>query len=66
MPHKKVEKFKSMEDLAKNNVLTLLKPVEEYWQPQDFLPNRTLDRFIEQELTFFIIRMKDGSINHLN
>ena len=64
--HKKVEIFKSMEDWAKNSVLTLLKPIEECWQLKDFLPDPTSDKFIEQELTFFIIRMKDGSINHLN
>ncbi|KAK7846877.1 stearoyl-[acyl-carrier-protein] 9-desaturase [Quercus suber] len=37
-----------MEDWAKNSVLTLLKLVEECWQPQDFLPNPNLDGFIEQ------------------
>ena len=48
MQPKKVEIFKSMEDWAKNNVLTLLKPVEECWQSQDFLPDPTSDGFIEQ------------------
>ncbi|XP_075660944.1 stearoyl-[acyl-carrier-protein] 9-desaturase, chloroplastic-like isoform X2 [Castanea sativa] len=48
MPPKKVEIFKSMENWARNNVLTLLKPVKECWQPQDFLPNPTSDGFIEQ------------------
>ncbi|XP_030938736.1 stearoyl-[acyl-carrier-protein] 9-desaturase, chloroplastic-like [Quercus lobata] len=48
MQPKKVEIFKSMEDWAKNNVLTILKPVEECWQPQDFLPNLTSDGFIEE------------------
>ncbi|GMY32724.1 stearoyl-[acyl-carrier-protein] 9-desaturase, chloroplastic-like isoform X4 [Fagus crenata] len=48
MPAEKVEIFKSMEDWARNNVLTLLKPVEQCWQPQDFLPNPTLDGFVEQ------------------
>ncbi|XP_050258805.1 stearoyl-[acyl-carrier-protein] 9-desaturase, chloroplastic-like [Quercus robur] len=45
---KTVEIFKSMEDWAKNNVLNLLKPVEECWQPQDFLPDPTSDGFVEQ------------------
>ncbi|XP_030938737.1 stearoyl-[acyl-carrier-protein] 9-desaturase, chloroplastic-like [Quercus lobata] len=45
---KTVEIFKSMEAWAKNNVLTLLKPVEECWQPQDFLPDPTSDGFVEQ------------------
>ncbi|KAM4113718.1 hypothetical protein ACJW30_04G017400 [Castanea mollissima] len=45
---KTIEIFKSMEDWAKNNVLTLLKPVEKCWQPQDFLPDPTSDGFIEQ------------------
>ena len=48
MPPKAVEIFKSMEDWAKNNVLTLLKPIEKCWQPQDFLPDPTADGFIEQ------------------
>ncbi|KAF3963733.1 hypothetical protein CMV_011913 [Castanea mollissima] len=48
MPPKKVEIFKSMENWARNNVLTLLKPVKECWQPQDFLPDPTSDGFIEQ------------------
>ncbi|KAK9997504.1 hypothetical protein SO802_022190 [Lithocarpus litseifolius] len=48
VPPKKVEIFKSMEDWAKNNVLTILKPVEECWQPQDFLPDLASDGFIEQ------------------
>ncbi|KAK9997508.1 hypothetical protein SO802_022194 [Lithocarpus litseifolius] len=45
---KTIEIFKYMEDWAKNNFLTLLKPVEECWQPQDFLPDPTSDGFIEQ------------------
>ena len=48
MPPKKVEIFISMEDWAKNNVLTLLKPIEISWQPQDYLPDPTSDGFIEQ------------------
>ncbi|XP_059458233.1 stearoyl-[acyl-carrier-protein] 9-desaturase, chloroplastic-like isoform X2 [Corylus avellana] len=37
-----------MEDWARSNILTLLKPVEKSWQPQDFLPNPASDGFIEQ------------------
>ncbi|KAG6732819.1 hypothetical protein I3842_01G196100 [Carya illinoinensis] len=48
MPPEKVEIFKSMEDWARRNVLTLLKPVEQSWQPQDFLPDPTSDGFVEQ------------------
>lgn len=44
----KVEIFKSMEDWVRSNILTLLKPVEKSWQPQDFLPNPTSDGFLEQ------------------
>ena len=48
MPPKKVEIFKSIEDWAKNTVLTLLKPIEICWQPQDSLPDPTPNGFIEQ------------------
>ncbi|KAG6732823.1 hypothetical protein I3842_01G196300 [Carya illinoinensis] len=48
MPPEKVEIFKSMEDWARRNVLTFLKPVEQSWQPQDFLPDPTSDGFVEQ------------------
>ncbi|XP_047319193.1 stearoyl-[acyl-carrier-protein] 9-desaturase, chloroplastic-like [Impatiens glandulifera] len=44
-PHKK-EIFKSMESWAKTNVLTLLKPVETCWQPQDLLPQPSSDDFL--------------------
>ncbi|EXB88328.1 Acyl-[acyl-carrier-protein] desaturase [Morus notabilis] len=37
----KAEIFKSMEDWATGNLLPLLKPVKECWQPQDFLPDPT-------------------------
>ncbi|KAG7996998.1 hypothetical protein I3843_01G189200 [Carya illinoinensis] len=39
----KVEIFR-----ARRNVLILLKPVEQSWQPQDFLPDPTSDGFVEQ------------------
>jgi acyl-[acyl-carrier-protein] desaturase len=43
-----VEIFKSMEEWVKSDILTLLKPVEKSWQPQDFLPNPTSYGFVEQ------------------
>ncbi|BAT75041.1 hypothetical protein LR48_Vigan01g140600 [Vigna angularis] len=48
MPPQKIEIFKSLEDWAEQNVLTLLKPVEKCWQPQDFLPDPSADGFDEQ------------------
>ncbi|KAF8014067.1 hypothetical protein BT93_H0031 [Corymbia citriodora subsp. variegata] len=48
MPPEKIEIFKSMEDWAEKNVLVHLKPVENCWQPQDFLPNAASDGFEEQ------------------
>ncbi|GMY32719.1 stearoy-l ACP desaturase [Fagus crenata] len=48
MPPEKVEIFKYMEDWASENILTLLKPVDKCWQPQDFLPNPTSGGFLEQ------------------
>ncbi|KAJ4844525.1 hypothetical protein Tsubulata_026045 [Turnera subulata] len=48
VPPEKVEIFKSMENWASENVLTLLKPVEKSWQPQDLLPDPTSKEFIDQ------------------
>ncbi|XP_040994419.1 stearoyl-[acyl-carrier-protein] 9-desaturase, chloroplastic-like isoform X2 [Juglans microcarpa x Juglans regia] len=48
MPPEKIEIFKSMEGWARNNIVTLLKPVNKSWQPQDFLPDPTSDGFLEQ------------------
>ncbi len=48
MPPEKVEIFKYMEDWASENILTLLKPVDKCWQPQDFLPDPTSGGFLEQ------------------
>jgi len=48
MSPEKVEIFKSMENWVKSNILTMLKPVEKAWQPQDFLPNPTSDGFVGQ------------------
>ncbi|XP_056167656.1 stearoyl-[acyl-carrier-protein] 9-desaturase, chloroplastic-like [Syzygium oleosum] len=48
MPPEKIEIFKSMEHWAKKNLLVHLKPVENCWQPQDFLPDPESDGFEEQ------------------
>ncbi|KAB1226190.1 Acyl-[acyl-carrier-protein] desaturase, chloroplastic [Morella rubra] len=48
MPPKKDEVFKSMEDWARNNLVTYLKPVEKSGQSQDFLPDPTSDGFFDQ------------------
>ncbi|XP_054800239.1 stearoyl-[acyl-carrier-protein] 9-desaturase 6, chloroplastic-like [Prosopis cineraria] len=39
LPPEKIEVFKSLEGWVSKQVLPLLKPVEESWQPQDFLPD---------------------------
>ncbi|KAJ9675167.1 hypothetical protein PVL29_024209 [Vitis rotundifolia] len=50
MPPEKVEVFKSLEGWASEWVLPLLKPVDQLWQPQDFLPDpaQPFDAFSEQ------------------
>ncbi|MQL92543.1 hypothetical protein Taro_025167 [Colocasia esculenta] len=48
MPPQKIEIFKSLEGWAENNILTLLKPVEKNWQPQDFLPDPSSEGFQEE------------------
>ncbi|KAJ8563558.1 hypothetical protein K7X08_032010 [Anisodus acutangulus] len=48
MAPQKIEIFKSMEGWAEQNLLTLLKPVEKSWQPQDFLPDPASDGFHDQ------------------
>ncbi|GAB4861162.1 Stearoyl-[acyl-carrier-protein] 9-desaturase 6, chloroplastic [Ancistrocladus abbreviatus] len=50
LPPEKIEIFKSLEGWATQQVLPLLKPVENCWQPQDFLPDpsQPLDAFMEQ------------------
>ncbi|XP_024024616.1 stearoyl-[acyl-carrier-protein] 9-desaturase, chloroplastic isoform X2 [Morus notabilis] len=48
MPPEKAEIFKSMEDWATSNLLPLLKPAKECWQPQDFLPDPTSEGFHDQ------------------
>ncbi|XP_010524345.1 PREDICTED: stearoyl-[acyl-carrier-protein] 9-desaturase 2, chloroplastic isoform X2 [Tarenaya hassleriana] len=44
----KLEIFNSMEKWADQNLLAYLKPVEDSWQPQDFLPEPESDGFYEQ------------------
>lgn len=48
MPPQKIEILKSLEGWAEKNWLTLLKPVEKCWQPQDFLPEPESDGFCDQ------------------
>ncbi|XP_058075673.1 stearoyl-[acyl-carrier-protein] 9-desaturase 6, chloroplastic-like [Magnolia sinica] len=50
MPPEKVEIFKTLEGWATQTILSFLKPVEQSWQPQDFLPDPTLptDEFNEE------------------
>ncbi|XP_042498564.1 stearoyl-[acyl-carrier-protein] 9-desaturase 6, chloroplastic-like [Macadamia integrifolia] len=42
MPPEKVEIFKSLNGWAEEKILPLLKPVEQCWQPHDFLPDSSL------------------------
>ncbi|KAJ6920187.1 hypothetical protein NC651_013946 [Populus alba x Populus x berolinensis] len=42
MPSEKIEVFKSLDNWATQNVLPLLKPVDQCWQPQNFLPDPSL------------------------
>lgn len=42
------EVIKSMEGFVKENLSSLLKPVEESWQPSDFLPDLTKEDWREQ------------------
>ncbi|KAF8026505.1 hypothetical protein BT93_F3096 [Corymbia citriodora subsp. variegata] len=50
MPPEKVEVFRSLEDWASQNVLPLLKPVDQCWQPHDFVPDSSLptDEFTDR------------------
>ncbi|KAH7833672.1 hypothetical protein Vadar_008624 [Vaccinium darrowii] len=48
MPPEKREIFKNLEDWAEKNILVHLKPAEECWQPQDFLPDPASDGFHDQ------------------
>lgn len=53
IPQEKIEVFKSLENWALQSVLPLAKPVEESWQPHDFLPDSSLssDEFTDQVKT---------------
>ncbi|KAE9584765.1 hypothetical protein Lal_00013470 [Lupinus albus] len=42
LPPEKIEIFKSLESWASQSVLPLLKPVEQCWQPQEFVPDSSL------------------------
>ncbi|XP_068646770.1 stearoyl-[acyl-carrier-protein] 9-desaturase, chloroplastic-like [Aristolochia californica] len=48
MPPQKIEIFKSLEGWAEETILPLLKPVEQSWQPQDFLPDPASEGFLDQ------------------
>ncbi|PKA47429.1 Acyl-[acyl-carrier-protein] desaturase, chloroplastic [Apostasia shenzhenica] len=48
MPPQKVEIFKSLNDWAADNILVHLKPVDKCWQPQDFLPDPSLESFHDE------------------
>ncbi|PKA64101.1 Pentatricopeptide repeat-containing protein [Apostasia shenzhenica] len=45
MSSPELEVFRSMGDWVENNMLPLLKPVEDCWQPQDFLPDPSSEDF---------------------
>ncbi|KAL6616488.1 hypothetical protein ACP70R_038758 [Stipagrostis hirtigluma subsp. patula] len=49
MPPEKAEVFRSLEGWAARSLLPLLKPVEECWQPADFLPDSS-DEMFEHEV----------------
>lgn len=50
LPPEKIELFNSLEGWASERLLPLLKPVEQSWQPQNFLPDSSLpsDEFTDQ------------------
>lgn len=48
MPPEKMEIFKSLESWAEQTLLPLLKPVEESWQPSDFLPDFSTEAGYDQ------------------
>ncbi|XP_068665501.1 stearoyl-[acyl-carrier-protein] 9-desaturase, chloroplastic-like [Aristolochia californica] len=48
MSPQKIEIFKSLEGWAEETILPLLKPVEQSWQPQDFLPDPASEGFMDQ------------------
>lgn len=61
MPPDKAEVFKSLEGWAAQSVLPLLKPVEQCWQPQDFLPDPALSKgSFEEEVA--ALRVRTGEL----
>jgi acyl-[acyl-carrier-protein] desaturase len=48
LPPQKREIFESLDSWAADNVLVLLKPVEESWQPQDYLPDAASEGFHDE------------------
>eukprot|EP01025_Chloroclados_australasicus_P036036 TRINITY_DN36663_c1_g1_i1.p1 TRINITY_DN36663_c1_g1~~TRINITY_DN36663_c1_g1_i1.p1 ORF type:complete len:397 (+),score=57.24 TRINITY_DN36663_c1_g1_i1:225-1415(+) len=44
----RLEVFTSMDDFVRENILTILKPVEDCWQPADLLPDPASEDFIDQ------------------
>ncbi|KAM7507852.1 hypothetical protein LguiA_018305 [Lonicera macranthoides] len=51
LPPEKTEVFKSLESWAKRSVLPLLKPVDQSWQPTEFLPDPSQPGFHEEVRT---------------
>ncbi|EHA8588057.1 palmitoyl-[Cocos nucifera] len=47
MHPEKLEIFKSLEKWVEDDILTLLKPVESSWQPQDILPDASGEGFFD-------------------
>jgi hypothetical protein len=45
MPPEKQEVFRSLQGWAAESLLPLLKPVDDCWQPTDFLPDSSSDAF---------------------
>lgn len=43
----KLEVIESLEDWAQTSLLSMLKPVDKCWQPQDFLPDPSSESFFE-------------------
>ncbi|KAG6497016.1 hypothetical protein ZIOFF_044901 [Zingiber officinale] len=48
LPPQKLEIFKTLEKWAESDLLPHLKPVDDCWQPQDFLPDPTSESFHDE------------------
>ncbi len=48
----RLEVIKSIEPFVAENIHTLLKPIEESWQPSDFLPDMTNENWKEEVIDF--------------